>query len=160
VNGAGECGVGLIRVHRGEDAMDGFVSADAEDGGTENALCFGIDDSLHEPEGLAFFDGAGNGTHGTRGDEEVAAGGARFFFGHAHLREWRIGVGGANRNPVGDAARGAVEEVGSYDFEVVVRGVGEGAASVTVAQCPDVGHVGAKLIVNGDVAVGIGAHAG
>ena len=39
----------------------------------------------------------------------------------------------------------AVEQVGGDDLEVVVGGVGEGAAAVAVAQRPDAGHVGAQL---------------
>ena len=54
----------------------------------------------------------------------------------------------------------AVEQVGGDDLVVVVRGVGEGAAAVDVAERPDAGDVGAQLVVDGDVAARVGRDAG
>ncbi len=56
--------------------------------------------------------------------------------------------------------RVAVEQIGGDDLEVVVGGVGEGAAAVAVAERPDARHVGAQLVVDGDVAARVGRDAG
>ena len=61
---------------------------------------------------------------------------------------------------VADLAVLAVEQVGGDDLEVVVGGMGEGAAAVAVAERPDAGHVGGQGVVDGDVAARVGAHAG
>ena len=90
--------------------------------------------------------------HGAGADEGGLAGFADFGFGEADAAERRIGVEGVDGNAVADAARIVVEEVGGDDLEVVVGGVGEGAAAVAVAEGPDAGDVGAELVVDGDVA--------
>ena len=65
-------------------------------------------------------------------------------------------VGG---DAVGDLAVVAVEHVGDQDLVVVVGGVGEGAAAVRVADREDSLDVGAKLVVDDDVAVRVGRNA-
>ena len=54
----------------------------------------------------------------------------------------------------------AVEQVGGDDLEVVVGGVGEGAAAVAVAERPDAGDVGGQALVDRDVAARVGRDAG
>ena len=58
VYGVREQGGGLPRVHAGGDAVDGFVSAGADDGGAEDALRFFFNQNFDKAEGLAFLDGA------------------------------------------------------------------------------------------------------
>ena len=53
-----------------------------------------------------------------------------------------------------------VEQVGGYDFEIVVGGVSEGSAAVAVAHRVDAGDVGAELVVYGDVAALVCGDAG
>jgi hypothetical protein len=43
----------------------------------------------------------------------------------------------------------ALEQVGRNDFEVVLRGMREGAAAVAVAECPDGWNVGGKGVADG-----------
>ena len=54
----------------------------------------------------------------------------------------------------------AVEQVRGHDLEVVVGGVGEGAAAVAVAERPDARHVGRELVVDRDVAARVDRDAG
>ena len=81
-------------------------------------------------------------------------------FGEADAGKGRVGVERVTRNAVGDAARIVVEQVGGDDLEVVVGGVGEGAAAVAVSDRPDAGDVGAELVVYGDVAALVVGYAG
>ncbi len=69
VHGSLEGGVGRAGVHDVEDAVDGFVSANSEDGGAEDFFGFGVGQDLHEALGLAFFDGAADLGHRARADE-------------------------------------------------------------------------------------------
>ena len=152
-----DVGVGGLGVHGVEDAVDGFVAAGAEDVGAEDLLGVGVDEDLDEAFGFAFFDGAADAGHGAGADEGWLSGFADFGFGEADAAEGRVGVEGVAEDAVGDAAGIVVEEVGGDDFEVVVGGVGEGAAAVAVAHGPDAGDVGAELVVDGDVAAVVGA---
>ena len=74
VHGVGDVGVGRAGVHGVEDAVDGFVSAGAEDGGSEDFFGFGVDEDLHEALRLAFLYGAADFGHGTSADEGGLAG--------------------------------------------------------------------------------------
>ena len=97
---------------------------------------------------------------GRSADEGGLAGFADLGFGQADAAEGRVGVEGVAGDAVGDAAGIVVEEVGGDDFEVVVGGVGEGAAAVAVADGPDAGDVGAELVVDGDEAAVVVGDAG
>ena len=121
---------------------------------------FGVDEDLHEAFGFAFFDGAADLGHGASADEGGFAGFADFGLGEADAAERRVGVEAVAGDAVGDAAGIVVEQVGGDDLEVVVGGVGEGAASVAVAEGPDAGDVGAELVVDGDVAALVVGDAG
>ena len=160
VHGVAEEGSGFAGVHGGEDAVDGFVSADAEDGGAEDLFGFGVGEDFHEAAGFALFDGAVHLGHGADAHERGAAALANFAFAHSDVGERRIGIEGPGGDAIGDAARLAIEEVGGGDLVIVIRGVGEGAVAIAIAQGPDVLHRGAELIVDFDEAVGIDLDAG
>ena len=64
VHGALDVGVGGVRVHGVEDAVDGFVASGAEDVGAEDLFGGGVDEDLDEAFCLAFFDGAADPGHG------------------------------------------------------------------------------------------------
>src|SRR5208337_898759 len=51
-----------------------------------------------------------------------------------------------------------IEEIVGDDLIVVVGSMRKRAATVAVTQCPDAGHVGLQLIVNGDVAAMVGGN--
>jgi len=160
VYGPGDVGVGGLGVHGIEEAVDGFVAAYSEEGGAEDLVGFGVYEGLHESEAFAFFEGAVDARHGADGDEGGLAGGANLGFGEADAGERRVAVHGVAGDAVGDSARVVVEEVGGYDLEVVVGGVGEGAAAVAIAKGVDAFYVGAELVVDCDVAFVVGGDAG
>ena len=54
----------------------------------------------------------------------------------------------------------AVEQIGGDDLEIVVGGVGEGAAAVAVAERPDARDIGGQAVVDDDVAARVGCDAG
>ena len=83
VYGAQDGGVGSARVHGVEEAVDGFVAADAEEGCAEDFFGVGIYEDLHEAEAFALFQSAIDAGHGASGDESGLAGGADFGFGEA-----------------------------------------------------------------------------
>ena len=153
VYGTLDGGVGGVGIHDVEEAVDGFVAADAEERGAEDALGFGVDQDLHEAEAFAFFEGAVDAGHGAGGDEDWLARFACVGFRYADAGEGWVAVHGVAGYAVGDSSGVVVEEVCGDDFEVVVGGVSEGAAAVAVAEGVDAGDVGAELIVNEDVAV-------
>src|SRR4051812_7591662 len=53
-----------------------------------------------------------------------------------------------------------VEEIVGDNLVVVVGSVGKCAAAVAITQCPDPGHIGPQLVVNGDVSVLIAGNPG
>ena len=67
------------------------------------------------------------------------------------LPQWRVDIKGIGRDAVAHAARIVIQQIGGDDFEIVVGRVGETAFSVTVAERPDAGYIGAQLIVYSDV---------
>jgi hypothetical protein len=71
-----------------------------------------------------------------------------------------VDVKRAGADAIAQAARGAVEEVRRDDLEVVVRGVGEGAAAVAVVERPNAGDVRGEEVVHRDVAVFVDGDAG
>ena len=85
-----ERGVGRAGIHRVGEAVHRFVAAGAENRGAENFLCLGVDEDLHEAEGLTLFDRAADLRHRSPPDEERATGGACFVLGHADPPERRI----------------------------------------------------------------------
>src|SRR5205085_7595719 len=123
-------------------AGERLVTASPEDRGAEDLPRLGIDDDLHEALCLAFLDRAPDAAHRPLRAEQGAAAGARLAVGHADTAERRIDVQGVANNAVADLARLAVEQIGGDDLEVVVGGMGEGAAAVALAERPDAWHVG------------------
>ena len=79
--------------------------------------------------------------------------GSGFGLGQADAAERRIDVERVNGNAVAHLARGAVEQVRRCDLEVIVRGVGESAAPVAIAERPDVRNVGLQKFVDDDIAL-------
>src|SRR6185436_19969771 len=80
---------------------------------------------------------------------------ARTGFGlvHSNPTERRIDEESVHRDAIADAPRVAVEQVTGHDLVVVVGGMGEGAATVAVADSPDVLCARTKFVVDVDVAV-------
>ena len=149
-----------IAVHRVEQRVHDLVALDAQQRRAEDAVALRIHQHLHEALRLAAFAGAAHARHRQHADQHRPARGARLGLGDADARQRRIGEQRVGRDALADAARAAVEQVGGDDLVVVVRGVGEGAARVHVAQRPDAGHARAQFVVDRDEAARIGGDAG
>ena len=87
-----------------------------------------VDDDLHEALRLAFLDRAADAGHRAAADADARPVARACGLGHADPAERRIDVERVSRNAVADLARGAVEQVRGDDLEIVVGGMGEGAA--------------------------------
>jgi hypothetical protein len=109
---------------------------------TTSLLRVGIDEDFHETVGLALFEGAGDILHGDLAHERTAAAPPNLGLGHAGPAERRVGIERIGGDAIADPSAFAVEQVGRHDLEVVVGGMGEGAAPVAVAQRPDARHIG------------------
>ena len=140
------------RRHRLDHGVDRLVAPDAQDRGAEDGVAVAVDHHLHEALRLALLDRAADAGHRPAADPHRMALGARLGLGHADAAERRIDVEGVGRNAVAHPARRAVEQVRGDDLEIVVGGVGEGAAAVAVAERPDARDAGPQLVVDDDVA--------
>src|SRR5207302_1855659 len=78
----------------------------------------------------------------------------------AGAAERRIDIQVIRGDAIGDAARIVIEQVSGDDLEIVVRRVGERAAPIAVAQCPNGGDIGAQLVVDRDITPRVALHAG
>src|SRR3546814_19350159 len=85
---------------------------------------------------------------------------ARPGFADTDTAQRRVDVERVAADALAELAMLAVEQVGRYDLEVVVRGVRERAAAVAVAQRPDARRAGTQFVVAGAVAAFIDFHAG
>ena len=150
--------VGGLRVHRVQDAVNRFVAARSRRSLRRGSLrdC-GIDDDLHQPLRLTFFDRASDASHWPLPDQRFAP---RVALRSVSRRARAAGRCRARRpNAIGDAASGAVEQVGGDDLVVVVRRVGERAFTVAVAERPDAWNVRREPIVHDNVAALVACHA-
>ncbi len=75
--------------------------------------------------------------------------------GHADAAQRRIDEQRIRRDPVGDFARAAVEQIGGGDLVVVPRGVSECPAAVAVTKRVHAIDARSKRVVDGDVAARI-----
>ncbi len=86
--------------------------------------------------------------------------GPRLRFGHADPAERRIDIEGIGEKAVGHLAVCALEEVRGDNLVVVVRGMGERAAAVAVAERPDVRDAGPECVIHHNVAARVDGDAG
>ena len=134
---------GLARIHGGQDAMDCLVAAGAEDGCAEDVLSLRVDENLDEAEGFAFLDRAADAGHGAFTDQCRLLRCAHFGFIHADVGERWVNVERARCNAIAHAAGRSVEQIVGDDFVVVVRSMGESAATVAIANSENAGDGGA-----------------
>src|SRR5207247_10211985 len=105
---------------------------------------------------LALLDGRADLGHRPAGRQQLAPARPRLRLGHADPAQRRIDIEGVSEDAVADPAGFAVEQVGGDDLEIVVGGMGEGAAAIAVAQRPDTRHICREALVDLDVAARIG----
>src|ERR1700704_3617745 len=76
--------------HRIQDAVDGFVASNAQNGGAQNLLALLINHHFHETLRLAFLDGARDAGHGPAANPDLVICCAGLRLRHADASEWRI----------------------------------------------------------------------
>src|SRR5580693_7492777 len=91
-------------VHYVQDAMDGLIAADTEDGGADDALRLRVHDHFHEALRFVPFDSASDAVHPATADEQFATAGAGFGLGHANAAERRIDVKGVTQDTLAHLA--------------------------------------------------------
>src|SRR5215218_2246591 len=84
---------------------------------------------------------------------------ARLRYGHPDSPKRRIDVECIRRNAIAHPTLLTVQQVRGHDLEIVVRGVRERPAAITIAESPDAGHIRCEALVDGYVAACIGRDA-
>src|SRR5687767_5970930 len=143
---------GRLRVHHVEDRVNDLVAAGAEDRGAQDGAVLGIDRDLHESLRLALLDRACDARHRPLADERLAPALANLGLRHPCPTERRIRVQRVRGDPIAHPAWIVLQQVRDDDLAVVVRGVGERALAVAVAERPDPRNARAELVVDDDVA--------
>ena len=128
------------------------------------SLRVGIHQNLHKALRFALFDGAPDFGHRTLSDQHLPAAG---------LAELPAASRSSRPAPAADRCttrrsvmrsltlRGSlIQQIRRDDLEIVIGRVRERALAVAISHRPDAGNVGAKLIVDLDVAAGIHGDAG
>ena len=100
VHRALENGVGRLRVHRIQHAVDHFVAAGPEHGGAKNLAGVRVDDNFHQAGRLAFLDRASDARHRTFANQDGATTALRFGFRHPRAAERRVRVEGVRLNAI------------------------------------------------------------
>ena len=120
----------------------------------------GFDVDLEKTARLALFHRARDARHRALRDQRLDAFALDLGGVHADAPERRVDEQAVDRHPVGPLAIGAREQVVGDDLVVVVRGVGERALAVAIAERPDMLVRRAQAAVDGDGAAAVGFDAG
>src|SRR6516164_10743860 len=124
-------------IHNVENAVNGLVTGESQEGGTKYLFAISIHQDFHEALGLASLTRATDVFHCQGRDQRGLAGLADFRFRHAHPAKWWIGVERVGSDAVAHAPRIVVEEIGRDDLEIVPRRVRERTPAIAVAHRPD-----------------------
>jgi hypothetical protein len=128
---------GLVRGTDVDQRMHHLVTIHAEDGCTEEALCVGVEQYLHETLGLACFASAADALHRNPRAQRAPAAGQGFGLRHADAAQRQVDEERIARSAGADAARVAVEQVRHHDLVVVPGRVRERTPPVAVTHGPD-----------------------
>src|SRR5450756_519809 len=140
--------------------MNCLVTAGPENGGAKYLFCPGIHDNLHEASGFSLFDGSPDPGHRSLSSQDRPTGLLRFGIGHPDPTQRWIHIKCVGWNASTNPAMLTIEQIRRNDLVVIVGGVGEGAATVAVAERPNAVHAGGKAVIDFDVASRIEGHAG
>src|SRR3954453_9726252 len=135
-----------------DERLHRLVAARAEERRAEDAPALLLDVNLEKALRLALFDRPRDARHWPLADARPQAGFTDLRFAHSDAPERRIGIESIDRDAIGPFAPGAREQVVRHDLVIVVRGMGEGALAVAVAERPYVRIAGAKAFVDLDIA--------
>ena len=100
----------------------------------KNCVGLAVDNDFHEPLRFPLLDRTADAGHGPAADPHRVSPVARLRLGHAGPAEGGIDIERVNGNAVADLALSADEQVRGGNLEIVIRGVGEGAAPIAVAR--------------------------
>ena len=117
--------------------MNDLVTPNSENRRAQGLVRLSVDQHLHEPLRLTLLDRPANSGHGSLRDEGWTLRLTDLALGRSDPPEGWVDVERVGRNAVAHTPRIIVQQVSGDDFKVVVRGVGEGALAVTVAERPD-----------------------
>src|SRR3954468_15194103 len=140
------------RIDGVDERLHHLVAARAEERRAEDAPALLLDVNLEEALRLALLERPRYALHRPLADASAQAGLADLALAHSHSPERRIGVERIDRDAIGPFAARVRKEVVRHDLVVVVRGMGEGALAVAVAQGPHVRIAGAERLVDLDIA--------
>ena len=105
VDGVRDRSIGRLRIHHVKQAVDGFVTTDAEDGGAEQAFAGAVYNHFHEAKRLATLNGAPYAQHRPHADTHVVARAQSLCFGESDPRQRRINEERIAGNAVRNATR-------------------------------------------------------
>src|ERR1700733_1132370 len=151
-DGVAEGSVGESGDHGYLHSAHDLASANAEDGDTEDAICFGVDECLHEAACLGERDGAEVGGHWDL--RQAIRDSVCLGFGFVEANSCQLGVGEDaewDLTTCGDAI--AAGEVVADDAKVIERDVGKFWGAGALADGPDAGRACLEPLVNFDVPV-------
>jgi len=114
--------VRCLGVHDIQDGMDDLVASDAEDGCSQDFLRFSIHQNFHKPLSFAFLHRSADAGHGPCGHQRLLSRLLHLGFRPPHPPQWGIDVQGVGQDSIADAARVIIQQIGGYDFVVVVGG--------------------------------------
>src|SRR3984885_8267391 len=149
VNSVREKSVRGVCVHGAQDAVNRFISACSENGGSQNLFALCVHQYFHEALRFPLFYSASDFRHRASSDQGSASTLTYLGFGKTNPGQRRIDVQGTHRDAVTDAPGGFLEEIVRYDLKVVVRGVSKGTSSVAISERPDPRDRSLELIVYG-----------
>lgn len=147
-----EIGGGEIALHGELNHRHQFSAEDAENGDSEDGAGTGVNDCPHQPARFVHFQRPGDRRHRHRCDLYLETFCSSFVFGHTDSPEFRIGVDAPGDQATLGGSVDAIDQVALENSEVVVRNVGEGGATVDIADGEDARNVRFEASVHRDVA--------
>src|SRR3954464_3343433 len=124
------------RIDGVDERLHRLVAAGAQERRAEDAPALLLDVNLEKALRLALFDRPRDARHWPLADARPQAGFTDLRFAHSDAPERRVGIESIDRDAIGPFASGAREQVVRDDLVIVVRGMGEGALAVSVAERP------------------------
>src|SRR3990170_3179169 len=162
VEGLGEGGVGehaisqrrigYLAHHRYLEHGRYLAAFDPEDRTAQDPTRIRVHDGFYHAARLAHLERPGHVAHRHPGYADVEVFLASFLLAQTHPPELRVRKDGVGDQTPRGGGVATVQEVGLDDAVVVVGDVGEGRATLHVAQGPDVRQVGLEPLVNLDEA--------
>src|SRR5262249_21765156 len=127
-----------------------LATLDTQDGATQDLLCIGIDDGLHEAARLAGLQGTDHEIHRQFRHTDVAPLFSGLVFAHANPSKLGIDKDGVGDKAILSAGVAMLKQVGAQNAEVIVRDVGESWPTFHITQRVYARNVGFQLPIDLD----------